>query len=274
MDHFKDKVIMVTGAASGIGKALSEDLAGRGAKLILADINLSGAKSLEATLIKKGLSAKALLVDVSKEKDVKKAVKYAVSKYGRLDFMFNNSGIGFAGEFEDMNSTIWKKMIDVNLYGVIHGTTLAYHQMIKQGSGHIVNVASATGLIPSPMLTAYATTKHAIVGLSTSLREEAKEYGIHVSVACPGFVDTGILDPTKAENIDEKKLAREKKKLKMMSPEKCAREIILGVEKNREIIIFPLRERMLWWLYRLNPYAIDPIEKIILKRARKLRKQK
>ncbi|MFH0870591.1 MAG: SDR family NAD(P)-dependent oxidoreductase [archaeon] len=272
MDRFKDKIVIVTGAASGIGKALSELLAQRGAKLILADINFSGAKALEAALIKKGLSAKALLVDVSKEGDVRKAVKYAVSTCGRLDFVFNNSGIGFAGEVKDMDLSIWKKMIDVNLYGVIHGTTIAYSQMLKQGSGHIVNVASATGLIPSPMLTAYATTKHAIVGLSTSLREEAKEYGVKVSVACPGFVDTGILDPAKAANIDEKKLYREKRKLKMMSPEKCAKEIIIGVEKNREIIIFPFKDRMLWWLYRLNPYAIDSIENIILKRARKLRK--
>lgn len=273
MDYFKDKSVIVTGAASGIGKALSENLADRGAKLILADINLPGAKALEATLTKKGLSAKALLIDVTKEKDVKKAVKYAVSKYGRLDFMFNNSGVGFAGELEDMDLSIWKKMIDVNLYGAVHGTMEAYSQMIKQKSGHIVNTASVTGLIPSPMLTAYATTKHAIVGLSTSLREEAKEYGVKVSVACPGFVDTGILDPARTKNIDEKRLVREKRKLRMLSPEKCAKKIIRGTEKNQEIIIFPLRERMLWWLYRLNPYAIDPIEKIILKRARKLRKQ-
>jgi short-subunit dehydrogenase len=104
--------------------------------------------------------------------------------------MLNNAGIALGGEVRDMDLEHWRRILDVNLWGVIHGTTAAYQVMVKQGFGHIVNTASLGGLIPEPMATAYATTKHAVVGLSTSLRAEAAELRVKVSVVCPGFVQT------------------------------------------------------------------------------------
>jgi NAD(P)-dependent dehydrogenase (short-subunit alcohol dehydrogenase family) len=123
---------------------------------------------------------------------VQELVDETVRDYGRLDYMFNNAGIGMGGEVRDMDLEHWRRVLEVNLWGVTCGTSAAYEEMVRQGFGHIVNTASLAGLIPLPMVAAYCATKHAVVGLSASLRAEAAALGIKVSVVCPGFVETGI----------------------------------------------------------------------------------
>src|SRR5207248_6593438 len=116
------------------------------------------------------------------------------NRHGRLDLMVNNAGIGIGGETRELLLAHWDRIIDVNLRGVVHGVHAAYPVMIEQGSGHIVNTASLAGLLPSPGATPYAMTKHAVVGLSLSLRGEAAAYGVRVTAVCPGVVETPILD--------------------------------------------------------------------------------
>jgi short-subunit dehydrogenase len=108
--------------------------------------------------------------------------------------MFNNAGVGLVGEVRDLDLEHWQQLLSVNLWGAIYGTISAYQVMVQQGTGHIINVSSIAGLVPTPLGTPYATSKHALVGLSTSLRAEAAGLGVRVSVVCPAFVRTGIYD--------------------------------------------------------------------------------
>lgn len=171
MNSFQDKVAIVTGGASGIGKALCEELGRRGAIAVVTDINLEGAERVASDIRQAGGRAEAVLLDVSSPNDVEKTVRDIAAKRGRLDYMFNNAAVAVVGELRDSTASEWKHIMDVNLMGVIYGTMAAYAVMIPQRSGHIVNVSSVTGLIPTPILAHYSTTKWGIVGFSASVRK-------------------------------------------------------------------------------------------------------
>lgn len=260
MDHFENKVAIVTGGASGIGRALCEELGHRGAAMVVvADINAEGAQQVASAITTAGGQARAAHLDVSRAADVQKLIDETASEHGRLDFMFNNAGIALGGEVRDTDLEHWQRILDVNLLGVIYGTKAAYQVMVKQGFGHIVNTASLGGLIPEPMATAYATTKHAVVGLSTSLRAEAAELGVNVSVVCPGFVQTKALGSATYIGIKrEDAISEMSSSMKMMDAPDCARVILRGVERNKAIITDTALTRLLWWLYRLNPAVLGP----------------
>jgi len=162
------------------------------------------------------------------------------------------------GEVRDMDLEHWQAIVDCNLWGVIHGTTVAYRVMTRQGFGHIVNTASLGGLIPEPMATAYVTTKHAVVGLSTSLRAEGAELGVKVSVVCPGFVETGALDAATYIGVRREDAISEMSGMGMADVTRSARVILRGVARNRAIITDTGLTRVLWWLYRLNPAILGP----------------
>ena len=195
-NSFRDKVAIVTGGASGIGKAVCEELARHGAIVTVADINEEGAIQVASAITANGEQADAVKLDVVNAEDVKKLVKDTAEKYDRLDYMFNNAGITIGGEVRDLSREHWQKILDVNLWGVIYGTTAAYKLMVQQGFGHIVNTASLAGLIPFPMQTMYTASKHAVVGLSRTLRLEGAELGVRVSVICPGAVESGNSGPS------------------------------------------------------------------------------
>lgn len=273
MNYFKDKVAIVTGAASGIGKAICAELNRRGAEAVIAGIHI---ESMDLNTA--GGRIREVRLDVTKAEDMQKLVEETVLEHERLDFIFNNAGIAIGGEFREMELKHWRHIINVNLWGVIHGTMAAYPMMVKQGFGHIVNTASLGGLVPVPMLTAYATTKHAIVGFSTSLRGEATGLGVKVSVACPGFVRTGIynsaivLGANRQEVVDRLLSLRpiEPVSLKPMEPDGCARAILRGVEQNKAIITIPSSSKLAWWLYRINPGLISYLQRESVKKFRKL----
>ncbi len=251
MDTFKDKVAIVTGGASGIGRALCEELARRGAAaIVVADIDAEGAQEVAAA----NRCAQAVHVDVCRAGDVQTLVDETTSRHGRLDLMINNAGVAICGEARDLTLDHWQRVLDVNLWGVIYGTTAAYRVMVEQGFGHIVNVASLDGLTPMPLATPYTAAKHAVVGLSTALRIEGAELGVKVSVACPGTVQTNILDTAAFVGIKrEKAIAEMQSGFKMADPADCARAILRGVERNQAIIIDTRLNRLFWRLYRLSP---------------------
>lgn len=275
MDHFKDSVALVTGGGSGIGRGISMELASRGSRVIVADINRAGAGETAAAIRKKGGIARDVALDVIDPEAVRSAVEGAVAEFGRLDYMFNNAGIGLNGSFEDIEPRHWKHILDVNLYGVIHGSLYAYRVMVGQGFGHIVNISSLAGLVPmsgSP----YQTTKHGVVGLTLSLRMEAAIHGVRASVVCPGMVDTPIFERTidvsnqfSAEDMEELF-----SRFKFISPEECARAVLKGVQRNRAIIVVTPLAWFVWRLYRLFPslfirISITQTRKFYRKYARK-----
>ena len=272
MDHFEDKVAIVTGGASGIGRALCEALGKRGGVVIVADVNATGAQQVASAITRTGGQASAAHLNVSEAQNVQKLMNEITSEYTRLDYMFNNAGIAIVGEVRDMDLEHWRRILDVNLGGVIHGTTSAYQVMSKQGFGHIVNTASIAGLVPNPLLTAYATTKHAVVGLSTSLRAEAAHLGVKVSVVCPGVIRTGIIEAATVVKVKrEAMIAKLLSTFRMMGAADCVRVILRGVERNKAIITVTPLARWVWWLYRLHPAWLDPIGRKMIKDFRSLR---
>ncbi|MEX0643306.1 MAG: SDR family oxidoreductase [Pirellulales bacterium] len=265
MDYFQDKVALVTGGASGIGAELVRQLSAAGATVVIADLDGEAAQRLADELGKSGARARACRTDVTQFDDVKNTVDIAVGEFGRLDLMFNNAGVGLAGELRDLVLSDWQPLVDVNLWGVIHGVHAALPVMLRQGSGQIVNIASAAGLVPRPGMVPYATTKFAVVGLSTSLRCEVEDLGIRVNVVCPFNIATSIFKSTKFRNIDGAAMLAAVP-LKQMPVDLCVAEVLRGISRNRAIISLPRFARFEWWLYRVFPRAAG----ILLRRRRSL----
>lgn len=270
MKTYRDKVAIVTGAASGIGKALSEELGKYGAEVIVTDMNAEGAKDVAERIGQAGGRAEAVQLDVTMEDAVTGLVQRTVAEKGRLNYMFNNAGIGIGGEVQNIPLDHWRRIMDVNLWGVIYGTLSAYRVMLKQGFGHIVNTASTAGLVPVPLLLAYSMTKHAVVGLSTGLRAEGAELGVKVSVVCPGFIDTPIFDRTTYVNTTkELTWSVLPPGVKLMRPEDCARTALRGVSRNKSIIPVQSPAYIMWWLNRISPRIMDGQMQKSVKRYRK-----
>ena len=267
---FLNQVAIVTGGASGIGRALCEELARRGAVAVVADIDYQSAQTVAAAIVANGGRATAALLDVTRAEDVGRLVEDTARTHGRLDYMFNNAGIGVGGEVRDLTLEHWRKAIDINLWGVIYGTTAAYSVMLRQGSGHIVNTASAAGLVGEPGLAPYSVTKSAVIALSTALRAEGEAFNVHVSVLCPGFVDTAIYENAIGVRIDKDEFL-EKLPVKLVSAPDAARAILRGVERNESIIVFPFYARLAWWLMRLNPAILARFHRKVLANLRVIR---
>lgn len=255
MNIFEDKVSIVTGAASGIGKALSQELAKRGAKVIATDINLRLLKSSVESIKASNHKVKAIALDVTDYDAFKKLMDETVSKEGRLDYLFNNAGIAIAGEVRDQKIEHWKKLLDVNLNGVIYGSVLAYKYMAKQGFGHIVNLSSVEGITAFPATVPYVVSKFAVMGLSQGMWVEGADLGVKVSAVCPGFIKTPIFEVSEVVNTDRQEMLKSLAPLEKfsISPEKCAKRILKGVAKNKVIIPITGLAWVLWWFSRIKP---------------------
>ena len=255
---FAGATAIVTGAASGIGRALAEELAKRGCEVVLADLQAALAKEVAAEIRALGGKARAVKVDVTDFPAMRKLVRETIKRTGRLDYIFNNAGIVIGGGVDLYCIADWNKVIDVNIRGVINGIQAAYPIMLAQGFGHIVNTASMAGLMPGPGNTVYTMTKHGIVGLSLSLRGEAALAGVRVSVICPGVIRTPILEGggrygKMLIDVPPEEMRRLFERLRPMPPHVFARKVLDAVAKNKAIIIFPRWWRVFWWINRLSP---------------------
>ena len=251
-DEFRDKVAIVTGGASGIGRAIAEELARHGARVVVADLNGDAARQVASAVMPAG-AASAATVDVTDARAVERVVAETTAAHGRLDYMFNNAGIAIMGDARLMTLADWNRLIDVNLRGVVHGVVAAYPVMVRQGFGHIVNTASFAGLTPNPGATGYAMTKHAVVGLSTSLRAEAAPLGVRVSVLCPGLIDTPIKDAAYLLGNADREAVVNSVPVKMYPAAACARDALRGVARNRPIIVVTAAAHAGWLVYRVAP---------------------
>jgi len=269
MEIFADKIVIITGGASGIGRALGQELAARGAYVILADVNSQLLQETSGAIEKADYHVKSAVVDVSDFDSVKKLIDDTVSEHGRLDYLFNNAGIAIGGEARDCAYDDWRKVIDVNLYGVVNGVVAAYPIMVKQGFGHIINTASLAGLTPAVGEISYTASKYGVVGLSNALRVEGADLGVKVSVVCPGFIDTPIFQTSKLVNLDREKLLQLTPK--RLSPEECARVILRGVERNKATIVVTFLAKFLWILHRISPGLVLLLWRYTIRRMREAR---
>ncbi|WP_037286413.1 SDR family NAD(P)-dependent oxidoreductase [Saccharibacillus sacchari] len=271
MEKAGRKVAIVTGAASGIGKAIAKQLAGRGVDVVIADIDEVRGRQTVEEIAQAGGAARFLKLDVTDYAEVEAAVYEAYHEYGRLDYMFNNAGISLYAELYDMTEAHWRRIVDVNVWGVINGVQAAYPIMKKQGFGHIANTSSATALGPAPTAAAYATTKHAVLGLTTSLHYEAEAFGVKVSALCPSFVDTPIFAASQGINMDTAKVQAQMAKQKKMSPEQFAALALRDLERNRPIVCpMPLR-RTMDVFFALFPAAHRSLMRLVCQVSRQAR---
>lgn len=252
---FAGATVLVTGGASGIGRALGSALEARGATVVLADVSQA---------------AGCLHLDV-RDADAFEAL---AEEIGPVDVLVNCAGISMGGWTHELSLEHWERIIDVNIHGVVNGVRAVYPSMLERGCGQIVNVASGAGLVAPPFVAAYAMTKHAVVGLSTALRAEAALHGIRVNVVCPGAVETPILDRlpdpdlpavTSTPVTARRYLAVVRQK--PISVERFARLALRGVERNRGIVVVPAAARSLWYLARASPRAADAITKALARRV-------
>ena len=249
------RVAIVTGGGSGIGAAISRALGARGDTVIVADIDGSNAQRIADEV-----GGSAAKVDVRDGEAVRALVDDTLAAHGRLDLMFNNAGIGVGGDATELTTAHWDRIIDINLRGVTNGIAAAYPVMAKQRGGHIINTASIAGLIPSPYMAPYVATKHAVLGLSLSLRQEAKAYGVKVLAVCPGWTDTPILDSTGPDDLPKPSMAQDggvretaEKMGKLYSPAALAQDILEAIAKNKAVLVVPGKFRVMWRLARLSP---------------------
>lgn len=272
---FKNGTAIITGGASGIGRSLGKALASRGCTVILADIELGMAEETAKEIQRSGGRAAAVRLDVTDSEAVKTVVQEIFDTYGRLDYMFNNAGIAVNGRFSDFELADWKRCIDINLVGVVHGVRAAYAIMAKQGFGHIVNTASIAGLFPWPTTFAYAATKHAVVGMTTVLSAELAGSGIHASVLCPGTIQTPIMENVARRGrwvgaCSEEKLNKFFDEAGGMDPDVFAEKALRQIAKKKPVIAIPLGYKIYWWINRLSPSlgisVSNQIYQIILKR--------
>jgi NAD(P)-dependent dehydrogenase (short-subunit alcohol dehydrogenase family) len=264
---FGGKNVVVTGAASGIGRGLAQALAARGARLTLADINLAGAQAVAAEIERAGGKASAVQLDVGDEA----AFSRVLDAVQPLDYLFNNAGYAMLGESRDMPYADWKRLVEVNLLGVIAGSLAAYRRMAQQGHGHVVNVASLAGLLGSPLMTAYSMTKSGVVMFSRMLRSEGEELGVRVSVVCPSFIQTGIFDNSKYAAAPKDEVVKQIP-FPVMPLAPAIERIVAGVERNEAVIVFPGHARFLWLLLRWLPALSRPLERKALRDFRAIRK--
>lgn len=194
MKELRDKVAVVTGGASGIGRAVAEAAAGAGMKVVLADIEEPALKETDAALSATGAEVLSVVTDVSDRSSVDELRDRTLSRFGAVHLVHNNAGVAVGGLVWTVSEPDWRWVLGVNLWGVVHGIASFVPALIEQGEGHVVNTASLAGLTSPGLLAPYNVTKHAVVTLSETLYRDLAMVGaaVGVSVLCPGFVQTGI----------------------------------------------------------------------------------
>ena len=255
-------IVVVTGAGSGIGRATALAFAERGAEVVAADIDLAAAERTSDLAALIGPRAHPFEVDVSDREAMERFAKTVLNDIGVPDVVVNNAGIGLAGSFLDTDFDDWRRVLDVNLWGVIHGSRLFGREMVDRGEGgHIVNVASAAAYLPSRVLPAYSTSKAAVLMLSECLRAEFAADAIGVSAICPGIVNTPITRSTCFVGVDTAEQARRRAAsvrlygLRNFGPERVAAAILRAVRENTAVVPVAIEAKAGRILSRLSPGA-------------------
>ncbi|MER6268259.1 SDR family oxidoreductase [Streptomyces sp900105755] len=268
--RFAGQLVLVTGAGSGIGRATAFAFAEAGARVVAVDRDAeAAARTAELSRLIGAAEAWAETADVSDEQAMEKLAEKVHREYGVLDVLVNNAGIGLSGSFFTTTTEDWRRVLDVNLWGVIHGCRLFGARMADRAQGgHIVNVASAAAYQPSRALPAYSTSKAAVLMLSECLRAELAGRRIGVTAICPGFINTNITSTARFTGVDEAEQRRRQQRsarlygMRNYPPEKVASAILEAVEHNRAVVPVTPEARGARVLSRLAPGVLRRIARV------------
>ncbi|MBT2382837.1 SDR family oxidoreductase [Streptomyces sp. ISL-11] len=269
---FGGRLVLVTGAAGGIGRATAFAFAEAGARVVAVDRDAEGAaRTAEMARLIGAPEAWAETADVSDEQVMEKLAAKVAAEYGVVDVLVNNAGIGMAGSFMSTSAEDWRKVLDVNLWGVIHGCRTFGKQMAERGQGgHIVNTASAAAFQPAKDLAAYCASKAAVLMLSECLRAELAGQGIGVTAICPGIVNTGITAGARFTGVSDEEQQRRRDKASRMygrrnyPPEKVADAVLRAVLRNQAVVPVTPEAHGLRFMSRFTPRLLRALARIDL----------
>jgi len=263
MKHLVNKLALVTGAGSGIGRATALALAEEGARVIVTDLNEPSADATAEQIRSKNQWAEAYQLDVTDMDRMVDMGRDVEQAQGPLDILVNNAGIAVAGLFVDVSIENFRKVMDINMMGVVNGCHAFLPAMVARGQeAHVVNIASMAGYIGVGRMTAYCTTKFAVLGFSECLRAEMAAHGIGVSAICPGMIKTNIVNAGifEAPDLDIEEKRKDIDALyqkRNYSPEKVARKIIGAVRKNRAVVPITPEAWVSYYIKRWAPWVIS-----------------
>ncbi len=252
----KNNVVVITGASSGIGKALAYEFASRGASLVLAARRIDRLKQIKDEL--RNSEVLVIQADVSQEQDCQNLINQAVSHFGRIDVLINNAGISMRAIFADLDVSVIRKLMDVNFWGTVYCTKSALPHLLK-AKGTVVGVISIAGYVGLPARTGYSASKYAIRGFLDALRVENLKTGLHVLVAAPGFTASEVREAALTQDgSSQGKTPRDESK--MMTAQKCAWHIANAVKKHkRELILTFIEGKLSVFLGKFWPGLLDKL---------------
>ncbi|RKG93511.1 SDR family NAD(P)-dependent oxidoreductase [Corallococcus terminator] len=244
---------VVTGAGSGLGRALCEALAARQARVLVSDVDPTTAEETARRVTERGGEARVFPCDVTNPEAVEALARAAEDAFGGVDLLVNNAGVGAVGDVGDLPLVEWRRVLDVNLWGVIHGCHTFVPRMRKQGTGHVLNIASAAGLIFAPHLAAYNASKAAVVALSETLYAELQPLGLGVTVACPTFFRTNIAASARYSDATLKGMGARLVDGSKIGPEWVAARLLTAVDRNAPHVLPMMDARWFWRMRRWMP---------------------
>ncbi len=254
---FNDKVVIITGASSGIGKACAFEFADNGAKVVLAARRENELKKVEEKIKKQGGEAISIKTDVKNIDDCKNLIDKTVEKYGKIDVLINNAGISMRAVFEDLDLLVIKELMDTNFYGAVYCTKFALQYLLKQ-KGTLIGISSISGLTPLPGRTGYSASKHAMEGFLNTLRLENVKKGLNVLIVHPGFTSSNIRNMALDKNGQSQKETPRNEE-EMMSSERVAQIIAKATLKRERDLILTPQGRLVVWLHKNFPGITDRI---------------
>lgn len=249
----KNTRAVITGAGSGLGRALALELASRGASILIADINEKGGEETASMVRSRGARALTMRADVTQLKDVEEMARRMDEELGGVDLVVNNAGVAVAGLVGEVPLEDWRWILDINLMGVVHGCHVFAPRLREQKSGFILNVASSAGIASLPEMGPYNVSKAGVVALSETLYTELGQYGIGVSALCPTFFKTNLLATMRAPDAAQHEKAKNFFDRSKITAEEVAKIALEGLEAGDPIIIPQLDGRVVHALKRLSP---------------------
>lgn len=254
---FNGKVVVITGASSGIGKACAFEFSKQGAKVVLAARRLKILKEVESIIKTQNGEAFSVKTDVKLLDDCKNLIDKAIKKYGKIDILINNAGISMRANFNELDLTVIKELMDTNFYGAVYCTKFALPYLLKQ-KGSVIGISSISGLTPLPGRTGYSASKHAMDGFFNTLRLENINTGLNVLVVHPGFTSSNIRN-TALDKTGQPQKETPRDEEKMMTSEKVAKIIAKAtLHGERDLILTP-QGKLVVWLHKNFPSITDRI---------------